>query len=253
VTTRVRVNDILREYARTASASEEPSLFAGEALGYVTPWNARGYEFATRFRHKFAFIAPVWLQIREDGKTKAPVLTGTHDVDRGWLDKVRGKDRDGPKIVPRVMYERNTLKSDDVPVIIDLLLALAKTHALDGFVFEIPIVEGTMDILLRMGEAFKDAKLLLLLVISRSSNAGRLPLTSEMLDQLRPLVHRFTMNAYDYQTPGPNAPFEWIQATIESFREQDRAKVLMGLPFYGYDNSGLYWTCVRGMRFLSID
>lgn len=152
-------------------------VFDGETLGYVTPWNSRGYDFAKLFRSKFTYISPVWLQIREDLKDKTPIVTGTHDVDQQWIHDVRGGARTnngaGPKIVPRVVYERNKLASVDVPVIISELLALSDRHAFDGFVFEIPVVEGTMDLLLRMGEAFRDANKLLLIVLNRSTKGVR--------------------------------------------------------------------------------
>ncbi len=57
-----------------------------------------------------------------------------------------------------------------------------------------------------------------------------------MLRTLLPVVHRFTMNAYDYTQPGPHAPYDWIESTLQHFTAEERSKVLMGLPFYGYDN-----------------
>lgn len=49
------------------------------------------------------------------------------------------------------------------------------------------------------------------------------------------------MNAYDFQTPGPNAPLPWVQSALDHMDDEQRAKILMGLPFYGYDNRGEYW------------
>lgn len=60
-----------------------------------------------------------------------------------------------------------------------------------------------------------------------------------MFDQLLPLVHRFSMNAYDYQTPGPNAPFPWLRTTLDAFTDAEKEKILLGIPFYGYDNTGM--------------
>lgn len=111
----------------------------------------------------------MWLQIREDPKESKPIVAGTHDIDRQWVQDVRGGDAKGPAIVPRVVYERNKLASTDVPLIINELLALCDQHAFDGVVFEIPVTDGTMDLLLQMGEAFQDANKLLLLVLNRST------------------------------------------------------------------------------------
>ncbi|GLD99222.1 hypothetical protein PINS_up007940 [Pythium insidiosum] len=236
VTTKPKIRDILKEHSRTADP--ELRAFTGETLGYVTPWNGAGYDVAKTFRAKFSYIAPVWFQIREDPKSRTPILTGTHDIDRDWIAAVRRPvaSGDAPKIVPRVVYERNKLASDDIPVLIEILLRVTQDEGFDGLVFEIPIIAGTMELLVRTGEAFTEAGKLLLLVLTRSSNEGQLPVTHEMMEQLLPVVHRFTMNAYDFQTPGPNAPMPWIAATIDHFTEAEKEKILMGIPFYGYDN-----------------
>jgi len=38
--------------------------FAGEVLGYVTPWNTKGSDYAIKFASKFDFLSPVWFEIR---------------------------------------------------------------------------------------------------------------------------------------------------------------------------------------------
>ncbi|TYZ64743.1 hypothetical protein PybrP1_004286 [[Pythium] brassicae (nom. inval.)] len=238
VTKKPKVQDILQEHLRFATDTDRKA-FSGETLGYVTPWNSRGYAFAKLFRRKFTYISPVWLQVREEPSDKRPIVTGAHDIDQQWLHDVRGgasADGAGPAIVPRVVYERNRLASGDVPVIISELLALSERHALDGFVFEIPVAEGTMDLLQRMGAAFRDANKLLLVVLNRSSKDGKLPITHAMFETLLPLVHRFSMNAYDFQAPGPNAPLPWLRKTLDALTSDEKQKLLLGIPFYGYDN-----------------
>lgn len=135
ITTKPSVAAILREHGR-AAPPDSGSAFGGEVFGYVTPWNARGYDFARAFRTKLDFVSPVWLQVREDAD-RQPIITGTHDIDAQWASDVRGSDGRGPAIVPRVMYERNSLSESDVQVIIDSLLALADEHSFQGFVFEV--------------------------------------------------------------------------------------------------------------------
>lgn len=62
--------------------------FRGETLGYVTPWNNKGYDWAKQFRSKFTYISPVWLQLREDSD-HVPIITGTHDIDSQWVKDVK--------------------------------------------------------------------------------------------------------------------------------------------------------------------
>jgi chitinase domain-containing protein 1 len=56
----------------------------GKLLGYVTPWNSKGYEITKKFGNKFDFISPVWLQVRkilnnkEEGlKSLMPVISSS--------------------------------------------------------------------------------------------------------------------------------------------------------------------------------
>ncbi|KAE9032006.1 hypothetical protein PR003_g8808 [Phytophthora rubi] len=239
VTPKLKPKLILQEHAR--AASDVKKQFRGETLGYVTPWNNRGYDWAKQFRSKFTYISPVWLQLRED-PDHVPIITGTHDIDSQWVRDVKhgveGQQQqgEGPAVVPRVVYERNRLSSEDVPVIIEKMLALTNEHDFDGMVFEIPVTAGTLHMLQLMGRAFRAADKLLILVLSRSSNEGELPVTHEIFADLAPLVHRFSMNAYDFSAPGPNAPYPWLKKTLEKMSPMERQKILLGVPFYGYDN-----------------
>jgi hypothetical protein len=58
-------------------------------------------------------------------------------------------------------------------VIIDKMLTLTAEHDFDGMVFEIPVTEGTVEMLKQMGRAFRAADKLLTLVLSRSSKDVR--------------------------------------------------------------------------------
>ncbi|RLN50764.1 hypothetical protein BBJ28_00017306 [Nothophytophthora sp. Chile5] len=72
-----------------------------------------------------------------------------------------------------------------------------------------------------------------------------------MFAELAEVVHRFSMNAYDFVTPGPNAPYPWLQATLEKMSPLEREKMLVGLPFYGYDNSGACVYAITGGTYIA--
>ncbi|RLO08117.1 hypothetical protein DYB28_009354, partial [Aphanomyces astaci] len=109
--------------------------FHGDTLGYVTPWNNHGYNTAKLFRSKFTYIAPVWYQIRHNDKRK-PALTGGHDVDLEWMAAVRGDDTSGPQIVPRFMFEMNSLSPQEAERIISLIRSEVKDQRFDGITLE---------------------------------------------------------------------------------------------------------------------
>lgn len=55
-------------------------------------WNNHGYDVAKTFGAKFDVISPVWLQVQRTGDNKYE-LHGKHDIDLGWVDDVRHKNR----------------------------------------------------------------------------------------------------------------------------------------------------------------
>ncbi|KDO21360.1 hypothetical protein SPRG_13673 [Saprolegnia parasitica CBS 223.65] len=244
VTTAPSVASILT-HAQAYAGDVDTKRFAGETLGYVTPWNSHGYDTAKTFRRKFTYIAPVWYQIRHDA-SRAPVLTGGHDVDADWIVAVRGRDGLGPKIVPRFMFEMPSLSEAEASQVLSLLLREVQTQSFDGLTLEIPIVDVTVPFIKALGKALAKAKRLLLLVLPTSQRNGQLSVDTHLLQAVLPHVHRFSVNAYDYSPMGPNAPLPWLQATLQQL--ETSPKFLMGLAFYGYDTN----EAVIGSTFLTL-
>jgi hypothetical protein len=56
--------------------------------GPPTHRNAAGYDAAVRWRARFTHISPVWYQLRLD-QEGALVLVGGHDVDAGWMGRLK--------------------------------------------------------------------------------------------------------------------------------------------------------------------
>ncbi|MBW00383.1 Chitinase domain-containing protein 1, partial [Eschrichtius robustus] len=88
VVTDLRAEDVVLEHRSYCSAKAHKRHFAGDILGYVTPWNRHGYDVAKIFGGKFTHIAPVWLQLKRHGREMFEV-TGLDDVDQGWMRAVR--------------------------------------------------------------------------------------------------------------------------------------------------------------------
>ncbi len=84
--------------------------FKNKVLGYVTPWNSKGYDVSKLFAHKLDLISPVWLQIVRKGHHHYE-LTGTHDIDSKWMKNVH-KTNPNSLFVPRILFEN--LKTNDL-------------------------------------------------------------------------------------------------------------------------------------------
>lgn len=97
-------------------------------MGFVTPWNNRGYDIVYSSVSLLIYIgkmvsqiyvgplflltddrmvSPVWYNIRRVGQGTY-TLTGEHDVDISWMKQVRSKDSQGDtvgRILPRFAAE----------------------------------------------------------------------------------------------------------------------------------------------------
>nr|CCA23364.1 Ca2 :Cation Antiporter (CaCA) Family putative [Albugo laibachii Nc14] len=236
------IGDILAQSSASSSNFERTKSLSLETLGYVTPWNGQGYEMAERFRKKLTYIVPVWYQIR-DGDSDGFALTGSHDVDQEWMKRLQPD----VKIVPRVIYERRSWDEDGIPALVDAIVDEVEAQAFDGVTLEIPLIPLVTNFIISLGGALQNAEKIFILVVGQSQQDGTPSISSDMLDRLASVVHRFSMNAYDYQAPGPNAPLHWISNTLNRISPRHRAKLLIGIPFYGYDNND----AITGSSYLS--
>uniref|UniRef100_A0A452THJ6 Chitinase domain-containing protein 1 n=1 Tax=Ursus maritimus TaxID=29073 RepID=A0A452THJ6_URSMA len=224
VVTDLRAEDVVLEHRSYCSAKAREKHFAGDVLGYVTPWNSHGYDVAKVFGGKFTQISPVWLQLKRRGREMFEV-TGLHDVDQGWMRAVR-KQAKGLRIVPRLLFEdwthedfRNVLDSEDeIEELGKTMVQVAKSQHFDGFVVEVwSQLLGQKHVTDQLGM-----------------------FTHKEFEQLAPVLDGFSLMTYDYPTaqqPGPNAPLSWVRACVQVLdpKSRWRSKILLGLNLYGTD------------------
>lgn len=63
VSERVTAADVLAHAGAHSEDVGRRGFPSGAVLGYVTPWNNRGYDVAKDFGAKFSLVSPVWLQL----------------------------------------------------------------------------------------------------------------------------------------------------------------------------------------------
>ncbi|XP_077901388.1 chitinase domain-containing protein 1 isoform X1 [Ictidomys tridecemlineatus] len=262
VVTDLKAEVVVLEHRSYCSARARERNFAGDVLGYVTPWNSHGYDIAKVFGSKFTHISPVWLQLKRRGREMFEV-TGLHDVDQGWMRAVR-KHAKGLHIgessrpgAPRLLFEgwtyddfRNVLDNEDeIEELSKTVVQVAKNQHFDGFVVEVwsQLLSqkhvGLIHMLTHLAEALHQARLLTILVIPPAVTPGTDQLgmfTHKEFEQLAPVLDGFSLMTYDYSTsqqPGPNAPLSWVRACVQALdpKSKWRSKILLGLNFYGMD------------------
>eukprot|EP01102_Stenamoeba_stenopodia_P019428 TRINITY_DN7334_c0_g1_i2.p1 TRINITY_DN7334_c0_g1~~TRINITY_DN7334_c0_g1_i2.p1 ORF type:complete len:477 (+),score=118.08 TRINITY_DN7334_c0_g1_i2:28-1458(+) len=215
--------------------------FPNEALGYITPWNADGFDIALRFQSKFTFLSPVWFQIKRHASSTQFRIEGKEGIDRDWIAKMRGDMKSNSKekrakIVPRFLMESWSREdylsffssSSSSSQLSSSLSRFVSENDFDGLVFDMGYTgfrdprngnnvnsknEGLMNFFRNLGTQLHSSGKTLIVVVP--PGAG---FVSNDLVSLSEYVDRFSLMAYDYSThqPGPNAPFPWFHSLLSS-------------------------------------
>lgn len=286
VTLKPKPRDILQFSGEYCQDTWTPS-FQGGVLAYLTPWNGRGYDVAKRWRAKFSRVAPVWYQLR--GGPGGFQLTGHHDVDREWMQALRVPVHEGarvPRIVPRVNVElgptdtQRLLSSEGAGAAAQAIAIEVEAANLDGIVLEGWSAWAAMGITTQKAGVQGIATLLHSLRMRLNATEFNTKRHKDIILAVPPavparkgapsftrmhydLISRFidgvsvmTYDASSAESPGPNAPLPWVNASISALlvplplkpdispeaaefaatldsREATAAKVAMGLNFYG--------------------
>jgi chitinase domain-containing protein 1 len=251
-------NDIIENHSKFCATCAN-KIFNGTVLGYVTPWNSKGYDVAKLFSKKIDLISPVWLQIRRS-KINNYELSGTHDIDKNWLKDVVSNSNGRTSIVPRILFEKmnnqdlHRLFNDEneMTKLVSMLVKEAKKYKFNGYVLEIYIqLQGfnkpnINHLILDLANGLHAQNKKLYIVIppaiqnEKQKNKVNGIFTNDDYNGLFNIVDGFSLMTYDYSTHnsmiGPNAPLNWIRANIEyltSTSKEKRSKILLGLNFYG--------------------
>uniref|UniRef100_A0A3Q3VZE0 Chitinase domain-containing protein 1 n=1 Tax=Mola mola TaxID=94237 RepID=A0A3Q3VZE0_MOLML len=261
--------DIVKEEKRYCAHIKK--TFAGQVLGYVTPWNSHGYDVAKMFGSKLTSVSPVWLQLRRRGPETFDV-TGLHDHDPGWVKAVR-KSNKKVRMVPRLLFDgwsyqdyMSVLASEDeIEELSTELVDVAKTEGFDGFTLEVWSQLGgnkrkeLVHLVKHICETLKEKKLDCILVIPPAVTSTGQPgmFGREEFEQLAPVVDGFSLMTYDYSSgskPGPSSPLPWVRDCVLQLApsEQWRQKILLGLNLYGLDFASQGTEPILGGRYIEI-
>ncbi|CAN0899115.1 Chitinase domain-containing protein 1 [Linum grandiflorum] len=261
-------HDIL-ELEENSKVSENGSQrhYEYPVLGYITPWNSKGYEIAIKFTDKFTHLSPVWYDLKSQGSEL--VLEGRHNADRGWISELR--ENGDVLVLPRVVLEafpQELLKKKKLRNrAIELIVTECIEMEYDGIVLESwsrwagygvlhdpDMRNKALEFVKKLGYKLHSVRnnkqpLQLVYVIGppRSEQLQVYDFGPNDLYSLSSAVDGFSLMTYDFsnpQNPGPNAPLKWIELTLQLLlldpanNAQSLApKIFLGLNFYGNDFS----------------
>ncbi|PAA67508.1 hypothetical protein BOX15_Mlig024979g1, partial [Macrostomum lignano] len=259
VTENPSYKDILHNHLSYSHAHAKTKLFPLATLAYVTPWNSKGYDHAKTFGPKFSFVSPVWLQLRPGKSETGFVITGDHDIDQGWIRSVKSARK--VAIVPRIIFESWT--SQDFHRLLtnqyvangcaQTVVNFLKKYSFDGAVLEVWSMLGghrnkeLAHFVRHLAEDMHENGQLLILVVPPPllHNQASTVFSKTDFDALSASVDYFSLMTYDFaQNSGlnqaaPNAPVTWMRLCVENLVPDSasplRAKILLGLNFFGYD------------------
>ncbi|CAH2069270.1 unnamed protein product [Thlaspi arvense] len=265
IKTVIDFQEILTEHSK-ASENSSTRHYDYAVLGYITPWNSKGYDIAKIFNSKFTHLSPVWYDLKSQGS--GLVLEGRHNADKGWIQELRS--RGNAMILPRVVLEAfpgELLRKKKLrQKAIDLIVAECKEMEYDGIVLESwsrwaaygvlhdpDMRKMALQFVKQLGDTLhstsswrsKHMQFMYVVGPARSEKLEMYDFGPEDLQFLQDSVDGFSLMTYDFsnpQNPGPNAPLKWIDLTLKLLLGSSNnidsnlaRKVLLGLNFYGND------------------
>ncbi|CAH4030008.1 chitinase domain-containing protein 1 [Pieris brassicae] len=248
--------DIIKYHA-TFHQSITTRNFLNSVLGFVTPWNNKGYDVAKAWAPKFNYISPVWLQVKRQSPN-IYIISGLHDVDHAWMKVVKQKGTpSNVRILPRLLFENwqlSDLKAffkepsslSEQKALIEEVKKTCKQWNFDGIVLEMlsqigKYVEKSVKFIQQFGLEMSEDDLKLILVYPPFRGYPTDEFFVKAYNDIYPYVEAISVMTYDFsstQKPGPNAPLYWIRLCLEKLIENEdnpskRSKILIGLNFYG--------------------
>lgn len=250
------VKDIIKYHA-TYHQDVTTRNFKNAVLGYVTPWNNKGYDVAKTWAPKFNYVSPVWLQIKRQSPN-IYIISGLHDVDHAWMKSVKQKgSTTNLKLLPRILFESwqpSDLKAffmeptshTEQKALIEEIKKACKQWKFDGVVLEVlsqigKYVDKSVKFIQQFGLEMSEDDLSLILVYPPFRGYPTDEFFIQAFNDIYPYVEAVSVMTYDFsnpQKPGPNAPLYWVRLCVEKLIDNDenpskRSKILLGLNFYG--------------------
>lgn len=248
--------EIFNYHSAYCTSCAKTKNFAGDLLGFISPWTAQGYGYETSrtFANKFDILSPVVLEMSRVDYNFYEVL-GPQFMNFEWMNEMKNNSR---VLIPRLGFDKlasnedllmlENLKEQDG--VIKYLLDVCDQYHFEGFLFHFYdkfSVYGknlTNRFITNIAEKFhannKKVYLLIYPPIPGNYSNRSGAFNKDDFDQLKDLVDGFTLMTFDYShyiQAAPNAPIDWVQENVLHFLQNETKtygkKILIGLNFYG--------------------
>lgn len=223
-----------------------PKNVEKESLFFITPWNKIGYEHVTTHGAKIDFVSPTWFYLEKNKTTSKFEFQGRQDILPDFLLQVR-KANPTVKILPRFYISGDreefkwALRRNVTSMLFNELKSIAEEYGLDGFVFDIPILNYV--------KYKKSVKIFLDSIKSEFENqlkfvtffGTRIQVTKKV-DEIKPyadIFDKIIVCTYNYPRGWLN-PISWYRENADFYKkaaEELKLKdnfFMLGIQFYGY-------------------
>uniref|UniRef100_A0A0N5C363 Chitinase domain-containing protein 1 n=1 Tax=Strongyloides papillosus TaxID=174720 RepID=A0A0N5C363_STREA len=265
-------NDIIQNGNKLSN--DERILKFPITLGYVTPWNNKGYDIAKLAAKKFTHIVPVWFQIVPSSSSVC-TIEGTHDIDRSWINEIKNNSPN-TKILPRFLLDKwnknlwiSVLQDDNLQRECGKILRnFVLRNDFDGVVLEVYLqslmilqdyaITETIALIEMWSSMIREKELEVIIPLppayhfdQKNSKPGDIKLAfsniynSEQFKMIANTVDYVNIMTYDFHGEGMMSPKFWIEKNInyitDNLESDVKEKILLGINYYGsiYNENGV--------------
>lgn len=252
---------------------EDHKHFKGETLAYVTPWNGLGYSYALKYPSKFNYVSPVWYEISFYYSAGDFDFSIAGEENSEFISKAKGQFKILPRLIITKSHPRaylKLLKDDDfIARLAEGLSDFAIRNSYQGLVLEFWLQGlGIVSNLPEYNE-LRSLQLRMLTKVTKTMHKSGLKVIITIppmrFNEITPkefyvLLEHFdkvNLMTYDFSQKGsgPNSPLNWINELLFKIvqgNDIDYNKILLGIPFYGYNYKDGNANPILGHEFIEI-
>lgn len=230
------------------------------SLGFITPWNDVGYNLTLEYCNKFSDIVPVWLRVEyENGMFK---IKGDDVINEKWISEIKSKCSN-IKIVPRLLLNFNqdifVYQFRDLVKLLKInLKKLLDNYNFDGVFIECPTLfisrQSIQQVVNLVKEIRKIKKNILMIDIPSKQKYNYDDKTSNVIKEIINVVDYAFISAYELmeQALSPISAYYNINNWINSINAKLLRKIIVGIPFFGFDYSAMDRNYIFGADVINI-